>query len=479
MTSLTTIRGVKDVTDFIDSRPAIRGHAGIVWWLLLGGLFLEALSNSAMSAGLKPMTEDLSLSAGQVSFLTSLSSWVALVFNPIGGWLADRWGRVRLLIAAKVLALAGAVIAATAAGLVGVAAGRVLVGMAYGIDFAIAMAMLAEFTPKRFAARLNTWQGIWYVAVSANLLLAIAFYELGTGSSIWRYLLGVCGVVALILLVLQAKYLVESPTWLARKGRLEEAAHSLSKAFGTPVQAGEPVPEQVAPVADRGLANIGLIFRGSYLPRTVLATTVQLVQSIQYFGVGWYLPIISVALFGSGFVFNTFGTLVFNLFGILGGFCSAAIAQRFGLRVASKWGFAVVFVMLVILGFFYQDLPLWLGFVIPSLFILAQSAGPGGNGKSLSSLSFRSEVRATANGFIGAIGALGAALGLLVFPLMKDSLGLGNTFLIISIAPLIAFIICSLIRWEPTRAALSPDEETDAPRFDSSPVSPVSESVHS
>ncbi|MGC5246247.1 MFS transporter [Gordonia sp. DT219] len=479
MSSLTTIRGVKDVTDFIDSRPGIRGHAGLVWWLLLGGLFLEALSNSAMSAGLGPMTDDLSLSAGQVSLLTSLSSWVALAFNPIGGWLADRWGRVRLLIAAKALSLVGAVVAATAVGLVGVAGGRILVGMAYGIDFAIAMAMLAEFTPKKFAARLNTWQGIWYVAVSANLLLAILFYKLGAGLSIWRYLLGVCGLVALVLLVLQAKYLVESPTWLARKGRLVESARSLSKAFGANVEAGEPVRENVAPVADRGVANIALIFRGTYLPRTIVATTVQLVQSIQYFGVGWYLPIISVALFGSDFVFNTFGTLVFNLFGILGGFCSAAIAHRFGLRVASKWGFAVVFVILVILGFFYQDFPLWLGFVVPSVFILAQSAGPGGNGKSLSSLSFRSEVRATANGFIGAIGALGAAIGLVVFPLLKSAVGLGNTFLIVSVAPLLAFIICSVIRWEPTRAPLSPDEETDAPRFASTPASPVTEGVRS
>lgn len=68
---------------------------------------------------------------------------------------------------------------------------------------------------------------------------------------------------------------------------------------------------------------------------------------------------------------------------------------------------------------------------------------------------------------IGALGSMGAALGLLVFPLLKADLGLGPTFLILSVVPLIAFIVCSIIKWDPTRAAVSPDEELDAPQFKS------------
>ncbi|WP_436326220.1 MFS transporter [Brevibacterium sp. FAM 27836] len=461
------IRGVGDVAEFIDARPGIRGRASIIWWLLLGGLFLEALANVAMSAGLDPMTDDLSLSAGQVAMLTSLSSWVALLFNPIGGAIADRIGRVPPLIAAKALAVLGAVLACTAAGVFQVAFGRVFVGMAYGIDFAIAMAMLAEFTPRKFSARLNTWQGIWYTAVSLNLIFAIVFFQMGTGDSIWRYLLGTCGVVALVLLILQSCYLVESPTWQARKNRLAGAARSMSKIYGQRFVAAEsPIGElQGPPTANRGLKNLKLIFRGRYLPRTILAATVQLVQSIQYFGVGWYLPIIAVALFGSDFIFNTVGTLVFNVFGIIGGFASAWLSAKIGQRIASKWGFLIVFIVLVIFGFAYDSLPLWLGFALPSLFILCHSIGPAANGKSLSSLSFRSEIRATANGFIGAIGSFGAALGLLIFPLLQEAFGLGPTFLIVAVFPLAAFIVCSVISWEPTRAEVHVDEETDAPQF--------------
>lgn len=461
------LRGIGDVVSYIDSRTQIRGRAGWIWWLALGGLFLDAFSNSALSAGLGPMTKDLELSAGQIALLTSMASWVALVFNPIGGWLADRFGRVGPLLVAKVLAMAGAFIAAFAPSFELVVAGRFFVGAAYGIDFAIAMALLAEFTPARFRARINTWQGIWYTAVSSNLILAIGFHNMNVGDSIWRYAVGTAGIVALLLFIAQAVKLVESPSWYARKGRLDEAARSMTKIYGEKFEAA-PEAERIPMegVATKGIGNVALIFRGIYLPRTILASTVQMGQSLQYFAVGWYLPIISIAIFGEGdFVLATVGTLVFNAFGIIGGFTSPLIAKKLGLRRASAIGFSLVFVMLVILGLAFDTMPLWLAFIVPSLFILFHSGGPGANGKSLSTLSFRSELRATANGFIGAIGSLGAALGLVVFPILKEDLGLGPTFLILSAVPFVAAVICWVIKWEPSRADFNPDEEPEAPQF--------------
>ncbi|MET8873768.1 MFS transporter [Nocardia sp. NPDC004604] len=460
------LRGVHDVVSYIDEQPRIAGRAGVIWWLALGGLFLDAFANSALSAGLGPMTRDMHLGATQVAVLTSFASWVAVAFNPLGGWMADRSGRVRPLILAKFLSVVGAACCAFAPSFEVVLIGRFFVGAAYGIDFAIAMALLAEFTPARFKSRLNTWQGIWYTAVCSNLILTIGFYNLGVGDAIWRYAVGSAGVVALALLVAQARYMVESPMWAARKGRLEQAAESMTKIYGeeftaAPARDRTPIRNR----ADRGLANVALIFRGIYLRRTILAGTVQMGQSIQYFAVGWYLPIIGLALFGQSFTVATIGALVFNVFGIIGGFLSPKIGERLGLRRASALGFGAVFVMLVVLGIWHAHLPLVLGFLIPSLFILFHSAGPGANGKTLSSLSFRSELRAGANGVIGAIGSASAALGLLIFPILRSHLGLGPTFLILSVAPLLACIVCCVITWDPTRAALSPDEEQDAPRF--------------
>ena len=460
------IRGIDDVIAYLDSRQGIKGRAAVIWWLALGGLFLDAFSNSALSAGLGPMTRNLSLSAAQVALMTSMASWVAIAFNPIGGWMADRWGRIRPLILAKVLAVTGAVIVVFAPGFETILVGRFFVGAAYGIDFAIAMAVLAEFTPARFKSRLNTWQGMWYLAVCSNLLLALMFYSWNVGDSIWRYSVAATAVFGLAILLLQFALLVESPVWLARKERLDEAAAAMSRIYAERFAAAprhERVP--VTNQARRGAANVLLIFRGVYLPRTILAATVQIGQSIQYFAVGWYLPLISATLFGKDFAQATIGALAFNVFGIFGGFLSPWIGRKLGLRRASAFGFAMVFLMLLTLGLFHGRMPLWLAVAVPSLFILFHSGGPGANGKSLSSLSFRSELRAGANGIIGALGSIGAALGLLGFPLFREKYVLEHTFLILSVVPLIASAICFAIRWDPTRTGINPDNEAGAPQF--------------
>ncbi|MFX1766258.1 MFS transporter [Paraburkholderia sp. A1RI-2L] len=460
------IRGVDDVISFIDSCRGIPGRAGVVWWLALGGLFLDAFSNSALSAGLGPMARDLHLDAAQVALMTSFASWVAIAFNPIGGWMADRWGRVRPLVLAKCLAVSGAVLVMFAPGYAVILAGRFFVGMAYGIDFAIAMAMLAEFTPARLKSRLNAWQGMWYTAVCLNLVLALLFHSWHVGDSIWRYSIAATAIFGVAILVLQLLYLVESPMWLARKARLDEAADAMSRIYARAFVAaplGERIP--VLNQAQRGFANIALIFRGVYLPRTILAATVQIAQSIQYFAIGWYLPLISASLFGKDFVYATLGALLFNLFGIVGGFMSPVVGKVIGLRRASAFGFAAVFAMLLILGLYSAKMPLWLAAIVPSLFILFHSSGPGANGKTLSSLSFRSELRAGANGVVGALGSIGAALGLFVFPLFRARYGLEHTFLILAVVPLVASVICFVIRWDPTRTTVTPDNESGAPQF--------------
>lgn len=461
-----TIRGVEDVISFIDARQGIKGRAGIIWWLALGGLFLDAFSNSALSVGLGPMTRDQQLTPAEVAWMTSLASWVSIAFNPIGGWMADRWGRMRPLVIAKALAVIGALLVTFAPSYTTILFGRFFVGAAYGIDFAIAMAVLAEFTPARFKSRLNVWQGMWYMAVCTNLVLALWFHSWGVGDSLWRYSVAATAVFGITILVLQLALLIESPTWLARKERLEDAARCMTRIYGESFVAapiGERLP--VLNQARRGLANVLLIFRGAYLPRTVLAATVQIGQSIQYFAVGWYLPLISASLFGKDFQQATLGALVFNVFGIVGGFLSPVIGRVLGLRRASAFGFALVFVMLLVLGLFNARMPTWVAVIVPSLFILFHSGGPGANGKSLSTLSFRSELRAGANGVIGALGAMGAALGLLVFPLFRQKYGLETTFLILSAVPLIASIVCFSIRWDPTRSGINPDNEPGAPQF--------------
>ena len=180
--------------------------------------------------------------------------------------MADRWGRMRPLIIAKVLAVIGALLVTFAPDYATILFGRFFVGAAYGIDFAIAMAVLAEFTPAKLKSRLNVWQGMWYMAVCSNLVLALWFHSWGVGDSLWRYSVAATAVFGCFILVMQLTFLIESPTWLARKERLEEAAKAMTRIYGKQFVAA-PVAERLAVtnLAKRGLANVLLIFRGKPL----------------------------------------------------------------------------------------------------------------------------------------------------------------------------------------------------------------------
>ncbi|SUX56800.1 major facilitator superfamily protein [Citrobacter braakii] len=329
------------------------------------------------------MTRNLNLSATEVALLTSFSSWVAILFNPIGGWIADRWGRVPPLIIAKIMAVIGALLVMSSSSFSTIIIGRFFVGVSYGMDFAVAMAMLAEFTPVKLKSRLNTWQGVWYVAVCLNLVLALMFYSWDVGDAIWRYSIAVTALCGLIVLFFQFRYLVESPVWLARKSRLPEAVAAMNKIYGDDfILAPKAEQKPVIGQAEKGVKNVLLIFRGVYLPRTILASTVQICQSIQYFGVGWYLPVISAAMFGKNFVYATICSLFFNIFGIVGGFLSPVIGRSLGLRRSSAIGFAVAFLVLLTLGLFSDSMPLWASLLVPRCLFFATLAGLAQTGKA-------------------------------------------------------------------------------------------------
>jgi len=460
------VRGVADIVALVDGLKTVSGRARLSWYLAFGGLFLDAYANAALSAGLGPMTDQMHLTSTQISVLTATAPFLAILFNPVGGWAASRIGRVPPLLAAKVFAVAGALLAAFSGDFATVWLGRVLVGVAYGVDFAVAMALLAEYTPKASSGRLNLWQAVWYVATTSNLALALGFYHLDVGQDIWRWSLGSAGVIAAVLLVLQWAFLVESPAWLASKGRLEEAVRNLRRMYGldavAELAAGTARPAQGGQAASEprpvGFRDAGVLFRGAYLPRTVLSSVISLAQALQYFAVGWYLPVISLTIFGESFEKATVGSMVFNAVGIAGGLASALLGAKLGLRISSAWGFCGVFGALVLMGLTFGKAPLVVAFCLPVLFILCHSAGPGANGKSIAALSYTSDVRALGTGVTGMIGSVGSVIGLYVFPQIKEALGLGSTFLVLSVVPLLGMLTCLTVKWDPIQATASPDE---------------------
>lgn len=458
MTQPVTIRHEQDVVDVIERDLSTRGRMRWIWVLALGGVFFEAYASMALSSGLRPLTEQLHLSPVQVSMLAGSEMVVALVFGPVAGFLADRLGRVPMLITAKGIAVGSALLAILAPGYGLLLFSRATSGVAWALDFAVVMAYLSEFLPARRRSKLNRWQGVWYVATTANLLITVGIYELGVGQTIWRYSLGSAGVFALVLGVLQIFLLTESPRWLAGRGRLERAARSLREVYHLDVAAAAST---TGATASRGtsISDIQELVRGPYRPRTILATVTFFAQGLEYYAVGWYLPVISLRLFGGDFVSANLGSALFNVFGIVGGFCSGLIAYRFRIRRSMTVGFLLVAVVFILLGAMFSGLPLSLTFTLPALFLLFHSAGAAPGGMSLAAAAYPSNLRALGSGVTNMAGNTGGVVGSFVFPLVLAALGPGTTIMIMAVVPVLGFATSALIRFDPDRT--DPATRTD------------------
>lgn len=159
----------------------------------------------------------------------------------IAGPLTDRLGRKSLLITDAAIYAAGAILSAVTPDLPVLLVARTLIGLAIGADSAIATAYIAEYAPKGRRGSLGMLQQ-WMITVGilAAYVVALIILKVAPGSATtldWRLFLGIGAVPAILGLVLRTS-MPESPRWLLRNGRYEDAQAALAS-FGVDVSTEE------------------------------------------------------------------------------------------------------------------------------------------------------------------------------------------------------------------------------------------------
>ncbi|ROS79181.1 sugar porter family MFS transporter [Cellulomonas sp. PhB143] len=164
---------------------------------------------------------------------------IALLGCAVGAWfagsLANRYGRIRVMVLAAVLFFVSAFGSGFAFGVWDLMLWRVIGGLAIGAASVIAPAYIAEVSPSKYRGRLGSLQqmaivlGIFAALLSDQLLqnsAGGAEQDLWFGQEAWRWMFLVAAVPALIY-GLAALKLPESPRYLVNKGDDEQAAEVL------------------------------------------------------------------------------------------------------------------------------------------------------------------------------------------------------------------------------------------------------------
>jgi sugar porter (SP) family MFS transporter len=217
----------------------------------LGG-FLFGFDTAVINGAVDAIQRHFALS----SAATGVAVACALVGSAIGAWfagvIADRFGRVRVMVAAAALFTVSSLGAGFAVSVWDFIAWRLIAGMGIGVASVIAPAYIAEVAPAHLRGRLGSLQQLAIVIGIFVALLGDATFAraaggasapLWFGAAAWRWMFA-AGVVPSIAYGVLALRLPESPRYLVARGRHDDAAVVLAQMLGDVA-----VVEKVAEIA--------------------------------------------------------------------------------------------------------------------------------------------------------------------------------------------------------------------------------------
>ncbi|CAH9072018.1 unnamed protein product [Cuscuta epithymum] len=160
--------------------------------------------------------------------IVSMTVAGAVVGAALGGLLSDKIGRKRSILIADVLFFLGAIVMALSPTPWLIIIGRVLVGLGVGMASMTAPLYISEASPAKIRGALVSANGLLLTGGQfLSYLINLAFTKVpGT----WRWMLGIAGVPAFVQFMLMI-FLPESPRWLYRQNKVEEARAVLEKIY--------------------------------------------------------------------------------------------------------------------------------------------------------------------------------------------------------------------------------------------------------
>jgi AAHS family 4-hydroxybenzoate transporter-like MFS transporter len=323
--------GIGDAaSEVLNKRPIGWLQTGI---LLLGlaTLLLDGLDLQLLPFLSPPMIKELG--ASPLTFSPALAAGMAgmVIGNPLGGLLGDRVGRKWVLAVAVAGFGLGMILIAGIHSVVMLTVLRVLCGVGFGAAMPNILALASDWTPMRWQTQAIGWlqMGPPLGSFSAAMLAVAVLPVVG-----WRGCFLICGAATLVLFLALSWRMVESPSYLLRRGSTARAKAALQRAGGGPW----PTPDLVAPGSSEA-AERRSIFSRTFL-RVNLGVSVSIfATSYTAFGLMAWMPLILVKA-GVSMADAAQSLVYFTVMALISAPISAWIAARLGSRITGLVGLA-------------------------------------------------------------------------------------------------------------------------------------------
>ena len=238
------------------------------------GGFLFGFDSSVINGALDAIKSDFGLDAGLQGFVVAIALLGCALGAFLAGRLADRFGRIPVMIVGATLFVISAIGAGFAFTVPVLIAARVVGGIGIGIASVVAPTYIAEVSPAGSRGRLGSLQqlaitiGIFVALLSDTVLAGLAGDEsavLWFGLPAWRWMFLV-GVIPGLVYGLIATRLPESPRYLVLRGADAQATVVLER-YWSGEDAGQAVRDIRDSISTESATTNGATLRA---PRTGL-----------------------------------------------------------------------------------------------------------------------------------------------------------------------------------------------------------------
>ncbi len=409
----------------------------------LGGL-LFGFDTAVVSGAIGFLEQRFGLNDFQVGWAVSSMIVGSVTGAAISGYFSERFGRKKVLMAAALLFVIGSLGSALQDTFTGYIIFRIIGGIGIGITSTICPVYNAEIAPAKHRGRLVALNQL-AIVTGIFLVYFVNMWIAGMGddawdvSTAWRWMFAVGAVPGLLFLVLL--FLIpESPRWLIKQGRAQEALPILLKVHGE-----EPAKREVLEIK-ASFQNESASIKELFSPGIRIAVLVGVMLAVLQHLTGinaimYYAPVIFKDM-GLGVDASLTQTIWIGLINLLFTILSVWLIDKVGRKTLLLIGSALMTVCLAIIGAAFQmgltSGPLVLILILMYVASFAISLGPV-VWVMLSEI-FPNRIRGKAVAIASMALWAGDYLVSQGFPPLLSSAGAATTFWIFGIISLFTFI---------------------------------------
>ncbi|HDR9183811.1 MULTISPECIES: 3-(3-hydroxy-phenyl)propionate transporter MhpT [Burkholderia] len=401
------------------SPPRVGG--AITIGLCLAVALLEGLDLQSTGIAAPRMAREFHLAVAQLGWAFGIGALGLLPGAALGGRLADRIGRKRVLMMSVALFGIFSIATTQVWDLQSLLVARFLTGLGLGAAMPNLIALCAEAAPPR---QRSTAVGAMYCGMPFGAALAAVIGIVSPGAEGWRQIFYVGGIGPLLTLPLLALCLKESTQFAAAsQGASRASKDGIVRALFSDGRAGTTIALWISYLG----TLIVLYFLMNWLPSMVLSRGLTPVQA-------------------------SIVQMMFNIGGGIGAIVIAALSDRIGKRPVVVGMYAGIALALLALAGATGSVSMAWGGLLAGLFLVGTQSVL----YALAGATYPTRVRGTGVGAAVAVGRMGSMIGPLIAGQLL-ALGQSASLLVISSIPLIVIAALGAL----TAVAKSPRESVN------------------